>query len=383
MNKRIAVVMTTINEPFVLDSYARNAEKYGRSDDVWMIIIGDRKTPDTVRDMAAAASRAGFETDYVDIARQEDWLKRFPDMAARIPYNTDNRRNIGFLMALERGCEVLISIDDDNLCPDDEDYFGRHAIVGTEQTMPTISSDTGWFNICSMMDNSHGASIYPRGYPYSKRTRKEQLTETSSTGLVAVNAGLWTLDPDIDAVTRLNEDVKTLRMNRDSVMLAPGTWSPVNTQNTAIWAEAMPAYYYVLMGEPVHGARLDRYGDIWSGYFIGKCVQHLDHRIAVGTPVARHERNSHNLLLDLRQELWGMILTESLTEILQRITLTGSTYTDAYEDLARKLDAEIAVCEDPNFTPDVRAYFAKITATMRVWLDVCRDLAAAPSTATT
>ena len=41
-------------------------------------------------------------------------------------------------------------------------------------------------------------------------------------------------DPDVDAVTRLNADVKTLRMNRDSVLLAPNTWTPVNSQNTAI-----------------------------------------------------------------------------------------------------------------------------------------------------
>jgi Reversibly glycosylated polypeptide len=375
MGKRLAVVLTTINVPHVVGRYAENFARFGHAGDAYMIVIPDLKTPEGAGEVAArAAGRFGFEVDYVTLPRQEAWLARFPDLKALIPYNTDNRRNVGFLLAAERGCDVLVSIDDDNFCLADEDFYAGHSVAGSYETRPTLSTDTGWFNICTLLDNSHGRVIYPRGYPYSKRVRREVVTEELTTGYVAVNAGLWLNDPDVDAVTRLNEDVKTTRLNRAPVMLSPRARSPVSSQNTAVAAEALAAYYYVLMGERINGQTLDRYGDIWSGYFLGKCAEHLGHRVAVGTPLAYHERNQHDLFLDLRQELWGMILTESLVKIIDRIALRGDTYEAAYADLASKLERAVLDEDDRLFNEEVRAYFRKIAGAMRVWVDVCKEL---------
>lgn len=377
MSKKAAVVLTTINVPTLLEAYADNFEKFGRMEDAYVIVIPDLKTPPEAGEFVQKMKLRGLDVDYVEMARQESWLAQFPDLKALIPYNSDNRRNIGFLMAAERGCDLLISIDDDNYCTPDEDFYGGHAIVGSVQTRPCIASKNGWFNICSMLDNTHQRVLYPRGYPFRWRDQDAEYDERPGAGYIAANAGLWTHDPDIDAVTRLNnEHVKMTGINRGSIMLAPRTQSPVNSQNTALIPEAIAAYYFVLMGETIDGWKLDRYGDIWSGYFLGKCVEHMRHYIGIGAPVAFHKRNQHDFFKDLRQELGCMILTESLVKMLEKIELKGATYLDTYRSLSFELEKAVRETADPYFTLEVRKYFVKIAKAMRVWVDVFQELTA-------
>ena len=99
-------------------------------------------------------------------------------------------------------------------------------------------------------------------------------------------------------------------------MLAPGTWSPINTQNTAFHRDILPAFYFVPVGDPVSGIAVERYGDIWAGFFAKKLIDHLDDRITFGHPACDHRRNVHNLLGDLELEFWSIILTDPLAECL-------------------------------------------------------------------
>ena len=101
MRKTLGVVVTTINLPTVLESYAQNFERYGHKEDVFMIVIPDLKTPQEGAEVVARIAQRGFDADYVEIPRQQAWMERFPDMNALIPYNTDNRRNIGFLCLID------------------------------------------------------------------------------------------------------------------------------------------------------------------------------------------------------------------------------------------------------------------------------------------
>ena len=61
--------------------------------------------------------------------------------------------------------------------------------------------------------------------------------------------GLWLGDPDIDAVTRLALPVRSLGLkSNQQVMLGKNCYMPINTQNTAVHRDAMPAFYFVLQG---------------------------------------------------------------------------------------------------------------------------------------
>src|SRR5438067_5549398 len=162
-SRRAAIVVTTIFEPQFLDGYVANIRHFGR-DDVDLIVIVDRKTPPSV---AAACARHGVVCPTLD--EQEAFLAKFPSMKGRIPYDSDNRRNVGFLMALERGAEVLISIDDDNYCLDDVDFAGEHLAAGETIDLAATESSDGWINLCSLLEASTADPIFPRGFPYFAR----------------------------------------------------------------------------------------------------------------------------------------------------------------------------------------------------------------------
>src|SRR6266511_3292780 len=84
--------------------------------------------------------------------------------------------------------------------------------------------------------NVHRSSCqrFPRGFPLGKRWQDERWTFTEAVRRPVVNAGLWTGDPDIDALTRIYFPVEaSLPLSHDYVTLAHGCWCPINTQNTA------------------------------------------------------------------------------------------------------------------------------------------------------
>ncbi|NQT74338.1 MAG: hypothetical protein HQ553_16475 [Chloroflexi bacterium] len=368
--KKASLVLTTINVPDLLYGYADNFEKYGHKDEVEFIVVGDRKTPEEAKEPIRALRARGFQAELLDITMQEQWLKRFPDLNEIIPYNSDNRRNIGYLIAVERGAEIVISIDDDNYAMDD-DFLEGHKIVGSVKELKTAHSSNNWFNICTALETDPQRTIYPRGFPYSKRW-SDDAHFTVSSGRIMMNAGLWLNDPDVDAVTRLNEPLRVVGVNQDRFMLAPGVYSPINSQNTAFHRDTLPCYYFITMDAVINGSRIDRYGDIWSGFFAVKVIQSMNDCVSVGPPTANHVRNKHDLLDDLQIELGGMILTEELVPIIEAAEISADTYAKTYLNLAKEIEEKVS--SDGNFTPDARKYFYQITAAMKIWVDVCKEI---------
>jgi len=363
---KTAIVMTTIHIPHLLEGYANNFRKYGHKN-IEFIVVGDLKTPTSVEKVIKNIRQTGFEAEYLDITKQRKWMQQFPVLEQMIPYNSDNRRNIGYLTAVERGADTIISIDDDNYVKE-EDYLAGHQIVGTNQTLRTAESSNHWFNICSMLETEPKRTIYPRGFPYSKRW-KDDAHFTTSTGRVVINAGLWLSDPDVDAITNLSMPVKTIAINSEQVMLAPKTFATINTQNTAFHRDVLPCYYYIVMEKQINGHFFNRYGDIWSGLFARRIVDQVGDRITFGHPLAEHRRNTHDLLKDFRDELWGVILTDEIVPVIESLHLTKRTYSEAYVELAEGLEA--AIHSSDKHSNDIKAYFSLITENIKTWVDVC------------
>jgi hypothetical protein len=372
MPMRYSVIITTIYLPKILEALAQNVEKYGRKDEVEILIIGDLKTPNGVTDYVAEFKKRGLHFEYWDVKAQTDWLQPFPEMAASIPYNSDNRRNIGYLIAYQRGRECLIALDDDNY-PTEEDYIGGHEGIGGIQRCKTVRTESGWFNVCDLLEVKEGIPIYPRGYPYACRWKGDDHIEYfESDGRVVVNAGLWLGDPDVDAVTRLSCPIHSIALKEKRVMLDTSTNCPFNTQNTAFHRDVLPSYYYVVMGQVLDGLRIDRYGDIWSSYFSRKVIDKMDDRVTFGRPLTRHDRHPHDLLKDLGEEYSGMVLTNRLVSLLADIDLTKTSYPDNYVQLSHKLEDKVNEQED--VSKDVKRYFSLVCRNMRTWIDVCREL---------
>lgn len=367
-NRRVDIVVTTIFEPKFLDGYVENLAKHGH-DEAGIIVIIDRKTPPSVYERCGYHARHGRQVICPTLDEQEQFLSRFGALAGRIPYDSDNRRNIGFLMALERGADVMITIDDDNFVMDDSDFVGEHLVAGTTTTLPQVSSSDGWINLCDMLQSNVASDIFPRGFPYFARRTNRELTRAEVSADVAINVGLWLSDPDVDAMTRLTLGPHISAFRGDNILIGPNTWTPINTQNTAVIREAIAAYYYVRMGFSLGGLRIDRYGDILSGYLLQKAVKTRGAGIRVGTPIADHRRTPHNLFKDLYHELAGMVLLEEILPWLQELPLASGSYASLYASLADALEGKASTMRGFVWDEGGGDFLRDTAANMRAWLD--------------
>ncbi len=376
-------MVTTIYEPSFLSDYLANLARFGHRDDTVIYVVIDRKTPPSVAVAAAEAAHSGFQVRCPDLAEQQEFLSRLGVPADFIPWNSDNRRNMGFLSALADGCTALISIDDDNFCRPDADFVGTHleALRPRDERAPRDGERRleghGWFNPCAMLRYGRDDRVFPRGFPYA--ARGTEITVGASTGAatsnaVAINAGLWLGDPDVDAITRMALAPRATAFDPPSLLLGADVWMPIDSQNTALTRAAVTAYYYVRMLYPVRGLILDRFGDIFSGYFVQKCAKHLGELVRVGTPVADHRRSAHDLVQDLYHELAGIALLEDFAPWIREERLEGTTYGEAYASLADHLDAASARFRGRFWDEGGRDFLSATAGNMRVWLDALKHV---------
>lgn len=369
------LVVTTISDPALLKDYTSNFRRYGHLDEVEVIVIPDEKTPSAAYARCRNLTREGLRVTCPTIEEQERFLTSLGLPPGAVPHNSDNRRNIGYLMAYGSGSDFVISIDDDNYCLPDEDYFAEHAVVCRDNvTIEVADSATGYLNLCNLLDVEPKEKVYPRGFPFRHRHCDEQWQCARRRVPVHINAGLWTLDPDIDAISWLTMKPHAAAFRGRSIALGANTWAPVNSQNTAMRREALPAYYFIRMGYPISGLFIDRYGDILSGYFVQACARHLGGYVRAGTPIAEHRRNTHNYMKDATAE-WACIL--ALEDILPWLTdfrLQGSSYLEAFESLSYGIQDAVEDMRGAVWTDATRGYFHQMAYHMRLWLRACRTL---------
>ena len=360
-----AIVTTTIFVPKLLDTYAEDAKKHGQ--DMLFIVVGDKKTPpETEEYCKGLQERSGYTVEYFSVERQEEYLSKWPALKEHIQWNCIMRRNVGILYAYELGCPSISTIDDDNFLAC-EDYIGTHSI-GMELPVVEVTTSTNWINICKLLDEAHGRTFYHRGFPLEKREASETWTETKKTITPVVSAGLWLGDPDVDAMERLyhtTEPTDATKMNRDERFSpAPSTWTPFNSQNTALAHKVIPAYFL--------SPKVGRYDDIWGSYILKHVVDHMDDRIVYGQPLVKQERNPHNYWRDLDMERYGHALTLRFVETLESIKLTGKDYHTCYGEIVEQLPALLLA--RPELKDDEKAFLEGYFAGIRIWHDVFKTL---------
>lgn len=368
---RIDVVMTTVGDGRAFfDRYAELLENY-HADNVRIVVIADRRTPAAFFETCARARARGLRVVSPTVAEQDALLARLgaPHL---VPYNSDNRRNVGYLLAWMTDADLVISVDDDNF-PVDPNFFAEHSIVARGPAPGRVVNGPGaWWNPCEALDVMP-APAYPRGFPFAPRgTGIAASAEDFATTIadVRVNAGLWLGEPDIDAMTRLTMHPAVTGLRKSETILGPGVWCPVNSQNTALHADVLPAYYFTRMGYRLGDQVFDRYADIFSGYFVQACCKHFGHAVRFGTPLVDHRRNEHSLLRDLRQELYPLMLLEDLLPWLLECRLEGTTYTEAYASLSYQLQEAAESMRGEVWTDQVRGFLHQMAHLMRQWLAV-------------
>lgn len=361
---KTALVTTTINVPTLLEGYCTNAKQYGHADLV-VIVVGDKKTPAGVAQFCSDLQRkSGYEVEYYDVPKQHAFLAEWPSLREYLPYNSVQRRNIGLLRANQLEANVIITIDDDNHVVPGDDYFGRQKIVGTEQALQLVSSSNNWYNICELLEEEHNLPFYPRGWPIHKRWVPTETSVSQQIGKVVVNAGLWLEAPDIDAVTWLDLPIRTTAYRPtypDGIALAHNTWAPFNSQNTALAAEVLPAYFL----SPFIG----RYDDIWASYILKKIASHIGHYIHFGPPIVRQQRNPHNYFRDFDLERLGLETTDQFVDALISLKLRGRNYADCFVEIVDWLKQSKGELWR-SVAPNEQANIERMLEGMKLWHEV-------------
>ena len=177
---------------------------------------------------------------------------------------------------------------------------------------------------------------------------------------VAVNAGLWLGDPDIDATTRLSAPVTATGYGRaENFFVAAGAWAPFNSQNTALDRRALPAYFL--------SPGVGRYDDILASFIVKRIADHLGEGICYGHPLVRQQRNPHDLFSDLEREIMGMRITDDFIAALEQATLPASGWRDCAAELCAQAQAAM---RDKSLPESHQASLAGFFAGYRLWLDL-------------
>jgi hypothetical protein len=265
------------------------------------IVIGDVSSP-------REFSLSGCDFWSIDRQRALD-----SSLAAILPERHYSRKNLGYLVAMRQGAEIIVETDDDNFpC---KTFWGERSL---KRNVPLIE-DAGWVNVYQYYSS---AAIWPRGFPLemiqlpTPPLASWPMTECSC----PIQQGLADDNPDVDAVYRLLYPLPQKFDPTVSLALGTHSWSPFNSQNTTWFKDAFPLLYL-----PSNCSF--RMTDIWRSFVAQRICWANDWRIFFHGPTVWQERNEHSLLKDFADEVVGYLNNASMCELLSSLRLRpGSEY---------------------------------------------------------
>jgi hypothetical protein len=287
-----ALVVTSIAAPNpVLAACAEGSRKHG----VDFIVIGDTKSP------------PGFDLqdcDFWSIERQKNLPSR---LASVLPERHYSRKNLGYLLAMERGAEIIIETDDDNF-PLEAFWGGR-----TSLQKANLCADGGWINVYRYFTDS---LIWPRGFPLEhirKAVTPLSLLDEQEV-YCPIQQGLVDVNPDVDAIYRLTMQLPQSFSGAANIALGKGSWSPFNSQNTTWFRDAFPLLY-------IPSYCSFRMCDIWRSFIALRICWANDWRVLFHGPTVYQERNDHDLLKDFSDEVPGYLINTRLCQELANLDI--------------------------------------------------------------
>lgn len=228
-------------------------------------------------------------------------------LSAKLPVNHYSRKNIGYLLAIRNGAEVIVESDDDNM-PLDTFWLPHEKWVSAPVCM-----DSGWVNVFKYFTPQH---IWPRGFPLELVNMVgAPVVSPIQSVFCPVQQGLVQQNPDVDAVYRLTQLLPVYFENKGKLILRKNAWSPFNSQHTIWFREAYPLLY-------LPSTCSFRMTDIWRSYVAQRIFWENDWGICYHPPSVVHERNEAILINDFRQEVSGYLNNFSIAAALDKLSLS-------------------------------------------------------------
>ena len=265
-----AVVVTTIHEP------TKAIKKIIKNKSWKVYVVGDLKTPH------------GLYQNHPDIIylSPEEQHSKYEKISDYIGWNTIQRRNIGFIQAYKDGAEIIATLDDDNI---PKKNWGENLQINKTIEVDCYENVNGLFDPLSVTNIS---KYWHRGYPVELVSQRKENIKTKKYITSEIEVGLWDGYPDADAVSKIAHGYKKKKIKLNQPFASEKTI--FSSQNAFIHRNAFPNYCVL-----PHVGRLD---DIWG------CIlyQQITKKPILFSNVSTiHKRDPHNIVSDLRQELFG------------------------------------------------------------------------------
>lgn len=292
MNKNTCIVITSINAPNrAMQMFAKGAAERNAK----LIIIGDTKSPDNFNLESA---------DYYSVLQQIEALE---ELASLCPTKHYARKNVGYLLAIRNGAEIIIDTDDDNLPY--ESFWEERQLRHDAR----VYDKEGWLNAYKLYSE---ANIWPRGLPLDEIAKDTPSLDSLETETLdcPIQQGLANENPDVDALYRLTLPLPQNFNDAESVALKPGAWCPFNSQNTTWFEQAFPLLYL-----PAYCSF--RMTDIWRSFVAQRIATANDWPILFHKATVWQERNEHNLMRDFADEVPGYLNNAAIRDMLEALTL--------------------------------------------------------------
>jgi len=265
------------------------------------IVIGDTKSPHDF-------SLSGCQ--FLSIEKQ----RKLPfGLATLAPERHYARKNIGYLVAMERGAELIIETDDDNF-PYEEFWSERHPYQKVN-----LVENAGWINVYRYFTD---ATIWPRGFPIEHIKKPAISMESYAIAEIycPIQQGLADKNPDVDAIYRLTSELPLTFNNSVPMAIGNGSWTPFNSQNTTWFKEAFPLLY-------IPSYCNFRMCDIWRSFIALRICHANDWGILFHGPTVWQERNEHNLINDFEDEIPGYLKNTKICHELSELDIkSGKDY---------------------------------------------------------
>ena len=308
MGANPCLVITSIAEPTTtLRALAAGA----RLNAFDFILVGDEASPS---DFELAGC------DYYGLERQRRLQFEF---AAVCPTRHYARKNIGYLLAAQRGAPMIVETDDDTVA------FGSFWAPRERSQVVKTLSEHGWVNVYRYFST---ANIWPRGLPLDQARVPVPALESLPVEalLCPIQQGLVDDDPDVDAIYRLLVASPPGFEPGPSLALTTGSWCPFNSQNTTWWPEAFPLMYL-----PAYCSF--RMTDIWRSFVAQRLAWVNGWGVLFHQPTVSQDRNAHDLMRDFRAEVPGYLENSAICAALAKLELprgvehVGDNMRRAYE----------------------------------------------------
>ncbi len=232
-----------------------------------------------------------------------------------IPRRCDSIRSYGYLKAYQDKCDYIVTLDDDVL-PIDNNYLDIIDI-----NFYDCNNISKYFDVGDMFKNSYQ---YMRGVPF--KNRKDTF--------VVLQYGGWDNVPDLGATEQLEMcKVDGFEFKREIQVVPNGLGCTCCIMNAAWKRDITPLLYQLLMGDE-HGHPFKRWGDIWSGLFAKKVLDHLGMSMAINGEASVYHTRASDPIKNLKEECSGYGPNETLWDNLQLLQLKSDNIEDCYLEIA-------------------------------------------------